>query len=472
MITLNTQQQAAHDQLVAYLTGEDTSRKFWLLKGYAGTGKTTTIGTVIKSVMEAKRGGYLSTPTIAISAPTHKAVQVLKRMRSFDGDVMYATIHSLLGLKEHIDNATGKQSFQRDTASKYMPPIDGVDILIVDEVSMLNNELFMHIIPYVNNGLKLVLMGDPVQIPPVNETDPVPFTSEGVKKYNIGVMELTDIVRQAAHNPILLYATALREIYKTGDIRAVSAMYEGTGVDVMPFAFDEKLQGLLDKYFNCEDFRNDPDHAKVIAWTNATVNNINGRIRELIYGPMPRKIMVGEKLICDKPVMRSDTVILSANTEIEVLSYEILSKTIGFTISGGIDHKYREETFRYYRCTVRYNWIDLMGELRVRQEIVDIIHEDSEQAFHKMQGLMKNCILENTGKTLRGMMWKKFYANDKQFAWVKYNYAITAHKSQGSTYGIAIVLEWDINKNRKTEERNRIKYVAATRPSRLLHIVI
>lgn len=474
MITLNEQQKNAHDVLVDHIMSKNPQKWAWVLKGYAGTGKTTTIGQVIRTVMERTSGDLFGGKMIAVTAPTHKAVQVLKKARAFNGNVMYATIHSLLGLKEHIDPLTGKQEFKQDPLAKYSPPIEGIDVLIIDEVSMLSNELFKLIAPYVDRRLKFVMMGDPVQIPPVNESDPIPFIQAQCDKYNIGSLELTEIVRQAADNPILGYATELRKVYKTGDVQPKTHMLNANvGIDVFHSGMQDKLESLYEKYFKSPDFTMDADHAKVIAWTNATVNNANDRIRSMLYGPTAAKIVIGEKLICDKPVLRGDSVILGTNQEIEVLSFEMKTKKIEFVIPSFPENEHIEEEFRYYDCTVKYWEIDLMsGRLMERRERVHILHEDDEKRFGNLQMKLRDCALKNPVKGIKASLWKKFYSNEKQFAWIKYNYAITAHKSQGSTYDAAIVLEWDINKNRKTEERNRIKYVAATRPRRALHVVV
>jgi len=71
----------------------------------------------------------------------------------------------------------------------------------------------------------------------------------------------------------------------------------------------------------------------------------------------------------------------------------------------------------------------------------------------------------------RKEMWKQFYALEKPFANVNYNYCITAHKAQGSTYNYCISMEWDIDQNRSIPERNRIRYVAATRARNKLFVV-
>lgn len=478
MIQLNEGQQRAHDQLVEYLVGRDTSKTMWLLKGYAGTGKTTTIGLVLATVMQAYRDkNRFFTPAIAVSAPTHKAVSVLKRANMLGSEVTYATIHSLLGLKEVINPMTGKQEFKQDNNPKELR-IESFNILILDEVSMLSNELFDLLVPYVRDGLKLVMMGDPVQIPPINEGDPVPFTEKGVHDYNIGVMELTEIVRQAADNPILAYATEIRKVYKSGNPvpRTMLNAASGTGIEILMNS--ETIMDVLKEEFTGEAFSHNPDHMKVIAWTNATVNKYNDLIRKLIYGPALQGVMIGEKLVADNPVLDPDkgtTIIMHNNQECEVLEYTIYEKTLSFQTSpiSIDDDGLRSGTFKYYDTLVEYEEM-IDGQLLKRRARIHLVHEDSQQEFRNMQEMHKRFIMQVKDMYRKKDLWKWFYNNERKFASMKYNYAITAHKSQGSTYNKTMVMEWDINKNnhpKKTEERNRIKYVAATRPRQKLYIV-
>jgi ATP-dependent exoDNAse (exonuclease V) alpha subunit len=71
----------------------------------------------------------------------------------------------------------------------------------------------------------------------------------------------------------------------------------------------------------------------------------------------------------------------------------------------------------------------------------------------------------------RSEMWRHYFYLDGIFAKVKYNYAVTAHKAQGSTYTNCMLAMWDIVKNPRLEERNRIIYVGATRARNMLYIV-
>ncbi len=99
---------------------------------------------------------------------------------------------------------------------------------------------------------------------------------------------------------------------------------------------------------------------------------------------------------------------------------------------------------------------------------IDILHEDSESYFHVLANKLKKTAIETRGKN---KSWIKYYDFLRRYADVSYAYAITAHKSQGSTYETAFVLEDDIDVNPNVVERNRIKYTAYTRSSKKLYVV-
>lgn len=479
MPELNEQQQLVHDQLVAFITGKDRTHSAYLLKGYAGTGKTFTIGHVMKTVMGAQdipeegempifSGSAANSRkySVAMSAPTNKAVRVLKKASKFEVPLTFATIHSLLGLQEKIDFQTGKVTFEPSKDFDEVR-INDFNVLVIDEASMLADELFQHLVPFMNR-IKIVFMGDPIQIPPVNYMDSIPFKEDQQTRYKIGVLELTDIVRQAAGNPILGYATEIRKTYKTGNVQPHASLVDGSGIEILRSSDEATIRGQFDRLFNSIEFNDDVDFMKLIAWRNATVDAYNKIIREVIYKKKDiPKIMVGERLIMDKPVLRADNrIILNTNDEVTVLSYEEDIIEVDFEVFKFNEVQVDSSPIKIYKTRVLF--YDDAGNKNV--EIIKILHESSEIEFNRMLADIKNSALK-TKDFVRTKFWRKYFELSKKFAWVKYNYAITAHKSQGSTYTNCMVAEWDLDYNRKVEERNRIKYVSATRPKHRLIIL-
>lgn len=458
------------------------------LKGPAGTGKTYVIGEFMKqAVMKLQKA-------IALTAPTNKAVKVLRTSAKFRHKlVMYKTIHSLLGLKEDIDQKTGERKFIPSKDPDDIPKIAEVGILIVDEVSMLNNELFHLLNPYIEKGLKIVFMGDSAQIPPVkSDQDCIPFMPRERTRHGIREIELTEIVRQKEGNPILELATATRENLNAFNIpfgykTIMNAKEEGI---IMINKQDKtEMFQVCDHYFTNMRFAYDSDFMKVICWTNKTVDWMNDRIRQLMYpeeyanlvrmekeaaveygrefdpnkAKLPR-ILIGEKLIADEPITcpddfneRERRVQYTTNDEFEVLDYEIIELNVF--------HNYNVSVYRTQTQSMDAN----TGKMK--KETIDIVHESSFAMFNKVLDIMRKRALDEENPDIKRQNWRKYFSVSNMFAKVKYNYAITAHKAQGSTYQNCMVIEAEFDRSPNVTERNRMKYVAYTRAKQLLFII-
>jgi len=219
----------------------------------------------------------------------------------------------------------------------------------------------------------------------------------------------------------------------------------------------DSVMGLFEKYFKSFEFGIDPDHAKVIAWRNITIDKTNKIIRQILYGKNPGKIMVGEKLICNKPITDGlNIIIFNTNDEFTVEEFNVASDL--FESSNGTTR------LNYYDTQVMA--VDIEGKEYKRH--IKILHESSMRDFT----LLANALKENA-KLLKGAhrSWLKYYEFLREFAEVGYNYAITAHKAQGSTYRNVFIIEDDIDMNHNVYERNRIKYTAYSRPTDKLFIL-
>lgn len=478
---LNAEQQYAHDRLVEFVAGELPDHHMMLLEGYAGTGKTTTITQTVRTLQNgdiAPADFFRDTLKIAVTAPTHKAVRVLKKMAKYDGQVDYATIHSLLGLKPQHDERTGKEKYVQSKDPDQIR-IESFDVIMVDEASMLADELFDLLLKYTKSK-KIIFIGDPVQIPPVNHPNSKPFIPSCQEKYKIGVVRLTQIMRQAEDNPILRYATRIRMDYlKAADfaVETEKSFQNGELRGIICMTRDEDVKNIIKEYFDCQEFRDNADYMKIIAYRNEIVNGFNNEVRKILYQrDYPDEIpylVKGEKLIIDQSVIsKMGKIILSTNEEVEVLGFEEKSTDVEWRRAVRDGHtsllEWYHEPFKYYATKVSY--FDDKGETKTT--IIRILHESELKRYNKIVDSIRNdAISESRDSFIRNKLWVAYFNIQKEFAWVKYNYALTAHKSQGSTYENAMLVNWDINKNFNIEERNRIRYVGATRAKNQLFIV-
>jgi exodeoxyribonuclease-5 len=469
--SLKPGQAQAFNRLQEFALGHE---KMMVISGYAGTGKTYLIATFLKWYVSDRK------LPILITAPTNKAVKVLRAAAGIDNAfVAYSTIHSALALKEFI-GTDGKVSFKPDKTANEVP-IESYQFVVIDESSMLSDELYSEVKLHVQRGLKVLFVGDPKQIPPVGQAEALPFDEKKRKSEGMVYFQLDEIIRQAKGNPIIDLTLLVRErpnyrksvldLLVENQISGISLLpsdvVAGLGVDVEGVGIvdsgDEDagdgLHAFLEARFKSEEFKEDADYIKVVAWRNVVVDYFNKYIREMIYGEGVGKIMVGEKMIANKPILSDDgtRVIFSTNEEFEVTNFEVkhYNNHLGFECDYySVDVKYLKPNGDWYHANI------------------PIIHENSEDAHKEWSEELKSQAKKQPGGSYQAKQaWVKYYEFLKIFADVKYNYAITAHKSQGSTYRNCVIMDYDLSRNNKVVERNRIKYTSASRASKFLLVV-
>jgi len=447
LITFNGEQYEGLLKINKWLKNGHT---FFTLAGYAGTGKTT----MIKKILEKYRGG------VVVSAPTHKAKKVVMNTTGKDGQ----TLHALLGLRPDVDLDNFNPNDPKFNPIA-VPKITDYNFVIIDEASMINQELYDLILEKTKGSrTKVLFMGDPAQIPPVGEKESVVF-----KQTEIELHQLTKIERQNDTNPLAFIYDALRNNLNRidGGFERKSNMNDlGEGVI---FTLDKRAfrSAILEK-FTSEDYKKDTDFAKVIAWKNETVMMANKVIRDELFGTKTDIIEVGDILMAYRSIsdakQRYNIIENSADYRVMEKS-ELVENAYGIK---GYNVKLRED----------------LASRHYRYQDVFIIEANDHQNLH-LYGDMHD-FFRDMGKANK-KLWTKYYdfrranilmktidkfktgqyrgTSDVIVKDLDYGYAITGHKSQGSTYSHVFVMENDINENWVLKERNQIKYVALTRPS-------
>lgn len=443
---LNECQKKAFDEIVEYLDTNENEYGGIVLKGYAGTGKTFLIGKIISWYTTMYPSKHIS-----MTAPTNKAVNVLynSRVRSFYEDEMnieYITIHKLLGIKEVIDDE-GNVSF----VESMLNSMTKTDVIIIDETSMLPDKLCNLLWKY---DKKLIFIGDPLQIPPVNMKDSIPFRDP--ESANLKVLELDKIMRQAEGNPIIGKSIQIREhINDEYPIkRRNSEIINGTGVVYLRDYGNEVTSQVLRTYFSCDKYKNDKNWMKVISWTNAMVRYYNNAVRNILYPNSRERFMPGELLVAED--------ILRDSTKFRTMAFT--SEEFIVKESYVADNHVKDGDFE---IQLPFYFINACSLMTGKNLTLTVVHEDYYEEFKKiMSGYRSTC-----AKVKNKELWKNFFnvygSNNK----VDYGYSITAHRSQGSTYGNVLLIESDINHNPNIVERNRIKYTAYTRAKEKLFVL-
>ncbi|WP_233467292.1 ATP-dependent DNA helicase [Dolichospermum flos-aquae] len=266
----NQQQQKALDKMWTFVQPTITAALF-LLVGYAGTGKSTIVFQLVKVLVATGK-------RVVLTAPTNKAVGVLRRMAAENGvtGVEFFTIHQLLGLGMVT---RGKEKILDQIGPCY---INLFDVVFIDECSMIGKQLWRWIENVANQSstwtkIKIILMGDPAQLNPVNEGK-----SPSFQVANKAV--LTQVVRQGIDSPLLEFVTASR--YAVTKSKLPFAPFSKYLPDKSNGALMVKRQTLL--CYACKkmskEFVNNPDCFRILSWTNAQVDFYNQQIRTYLYG--------------------------------------------------------------------------------------------------------------------------------------------------------------------------------------------
>lgn len=396
-----------------------------ILKGAAGVGKTYFASELMRDFKSSYEiNNRYNNGLIYATAPTNKALAVLQGKIQGVG-IEFKTIHSALKLKRVIDSKTGNISFipaysknSRDAEFK------DCKICVIDESSMVNTQILGLLRDY---KFPIIFIGDEFQINPVGELETPVFNS------NYPTLELTEIIRQGAGNPIIDLSRDIDLVYfKQPNI------INGKG-----YVYNDNINQLIDQLAEV----NGTDEMKYLAWTNVQIDSMNVLVRERRYGK-PKRIEVGETLVFNSPFESYYT-----NKEVKV---EELSMIIDKVPIPRYDTKFDSMDLpvngtdyirlKYYRVNNSFN----------------IVHEDSDSVFKSISSTLK----DNCKK--HGWNWKGHFFFQEQFADIKYNHAISVHKSQGSTYKSTVINIGNINFNKNQEERKRLLYTAITRASDLV----
>ncbi|NET49204.1 MAG: AAA family ATPase [Merismopedia sp. SIO2A8] len=270
-ISLTPEQCEVLQELETFVRGQ---RKLHLLTGYAGTGKTTLLQALIKRLRQ--KGDRRK---IVLTAFSNKATKVLNAManRWSLNNVDALTCCKLLGLKPDIDQTTGKQVFQPDPSSENT--FDRYRLVIVDEASMINEEMWLLLTDAVadlHKRTQILFVGDIAQLPPIGERESKTFSEIYDRS------DLTQVVRYGGAIGVL--AESIRNHLDNRFLPQFQTEMNGDRTEGVTVAPGHQWEKLIVRAFQSENYIDDPDYVRVLAYTNKRVNDLNHLIRTTIYG--------------------------------------------------------------------------------------------------------------------------------------------------------------------------------------------
>ena len=456
VITLNEEQNQAMTLLENWMNNPHDL--FFLLSGYAGTGKTTLVKELLNYIDDTSR------IAVAVTAPTHKAKRVISEATGLSG----FTIQKCLGLGLDTDISTFDPA-QPQFKQKYTPLMPNYRLVVMDEGSMINSELLRHILRVAKTHcVKILFMADKAQLPPVNEQISEIFSHEDIRSK----FQLTKVERQAGDNPLMSVYDKIRSNLRSAtDMFSKQTNFTDQNEGIGFLNAQEFQDGALLSYTS-EAFDADPSHCKVLAWTNEEVGKWNRLIRKhrmnIIHEGAPTgAINRGDLMMAY--ATRENYIVNSNEYMVLSASLQMLSMTYPNMKGPGT----KTTTVPYISAQAVDIDTQKAIELRIinpRDKAAIAIWVEMYYAF--IGKAKKDPKLWADYFTFRGkllLMEDLAYPNVKRD--IDFGYALTVHRSQGSTYNEVYVVEPDINKNRKNTERNQLKYVALSRPRQRAYVL-
>ena len=411
---LNDDQQKSFIDVINFINGPD---QFMDISGGAGTGKTFFIAAVADNILRQKTTGC-TLHTVAITATTNKAAAVIQEaMPHRAGEI--GTIYSFMNLRLSENFSTG--------VTKVVPTnkfeVHQGTLIIIDEDSMINAELFKYLQIGIDNTCKILFVGDRNQLAPVKE-DLSPIFTQGYK-----TSYLTQPVRNANQPALMALCEQAKQTVLTG---VFTPIVEVPGV--IDFVDGPGLKGVLEREYAVENVGR-----RVLSYTNRQVILYNTFIRTLRGYTEPYE--VGEILTNNSSAELAGKERLYTDQMVEVISID--NDHLDNVIVPGHDIRTITMTVKDVNSNKTY-------------EVTCFAYpQDRADALKFYSGSKK---------------WDKYFRIKNMFPELRSVAASTTHKAQGSTYDSVIVDLADIGKSTNRMQTARMQYVALSRPRTRLYI--
>lgn len=430
---LTEDQQQAIDETMA----EMAPGYHHLIEGPAGSGKTTSIEGLARKALDKRM-------SIVCTAPTHKAVRVLRRKLDAAGlkSVPTRTIQSLMSLRPR--QVADRQIFTRN---KYAKPVLE-NIVVLDECSMESTDLHDNHIRKWLVASYVVFTGDIAQLNPIGEDVSPSFKTKSRS-------QLRTIMRQAEGNPVLAAALAVRAQQGTGKMDWSWAKE----VDARPAGVfrpsEDRLKAWMHKAFTSPAFEADPDTFRYIAWRHAQVDQVNAAIRRWRYGDEAAKktpYVIGESATFLEPLMKGDSMAFITGQEAKITAIQEGEFLFNIDQRGDLDGWVASFPSWHMKA------LDEFGDE------IEIHAPRGEIGQDAYQGILNQ--LADDARHNRDR-WEDFHKFKDHVAKLRPIYGMTVHASQGSTFKNVFLDIGDIGARASSNvlECQRLLYTGLTRPS-------
>ena len=441
--------------------------ELFLLRGYAGTGKTTLVGALVKTLVALKQ-------PVVLMAPTGRAAKVFSAYAECPAYTIHKRIYR-------------QKSLTDDTTFSLNTNLSKHTLFIVDEASMIANDglssttfgtgrLLDDLIQYVysGEGCRLMLMGDTAQLPPVGEEESPALSSSLLASYGLQVYEktLTQVMRQLSESGILYCATKIREELASAtdeyssDATSLATAFLGdegvTFADVSHVRGDELIESIETSYSRWGD-----DDCMIICRSNKRANIYNQGIRNRI-------------LYREDELVTGDRIMIVKNNYYwidRIVREEKQPQPLSFIANGDIAvvrrvRRTREMYgFRYADVLLRFpDYDDYELEATV---LLDTLHSESPSLTREESERLFENVMEDYAHISQKKERYKQLREDPHFnaLQIKFAYAVTCHKAQGGQWSAIYLDQGYLPPDTSAIVYYRWLYTAFTRATEQVYLV-
>ena len=460
----NAQQQELIAGLGSFLIDSRSGRMF-ILSGYAGTGKTSVVSALVRTMLDLKQ-------TCVLLAPTGRAAKVLSKYASRGNERVPAyTIHKYIYRQEKM----GADRFSlNDNLFRHA-------LFIVDEASMLSDErdmsspfgsgcLLDDLLRYVYSGqdCSLLLVGDNAQLPPVGRSASPALDVQHMQGYRIPDLHiasytLTEVARQANDSGILLNATAIRERIRSSVPHVNEHVSITPAPDVVLIDGSDLQQTLEQSYALCGK-----EQTLVVTRSNKRTNLYNQGVRAYILWKDDR-LSAGDRVMVvrnnyfwskpykDIPFLANGDMfeVVRVRNEREMYGYRFLDVTLE-----GVDYEPTDDNRSFLTQIDATVWLDMLTVAdddtarQMQQTLFNRVAEDYPEIRNKRE-LIK-------------AVYESPYYNALQ---IRYAYAVTCHKAQGGQWRHVYIDQGPVPDEQRDLSYLRWLYTAVTRATEKVYLV-
>ena len=422
-----------------------------ILRGSAGTGKTSLAGAIVRAVSRLHI-------KVSLLAPTGRAAKVF----SLNAGLAASTIHRKIYREKAFNGADGQFQLNNNMFRDMLFMVDEASMISLSQSNTTfgSGRLLDDLVQYVYSSganCRLLLIGDKAQLPPVGEQESPALRADVLKAYGLQVYEcdLDEVLRQSQHSGILWNATAIREMITYNTATQLPQIHLKGFADISIVQGNELIESLASSYSAVG-----MDETMVITRSNKRANIFNQGIRNTILGR-------------EEELTTGDLVMVVKNKYLE----KDRSTDISFIANG--DHavvrrvRNIRELYGFRFADVALEFPDYNNTELDTVVVLDTLTTEAPALTHEQNNKLFQSVMEDYADVPRKADRMKQLREDQYFnaMQIKFGYAVTCHKAQGGQWAHVYLDQGYMTDEMLTADYIHWLYTAFTRATEHLYLV-